>query len=133
MSSPTNHGHGHGGGGAADAVRYDMVIKVGVGSLIIFALSIWWAAVIMRGEVRDAESKAGRARQLDMAARRPEIGIVDQVPFVSDKRLGAWRADRKRELDTYTWVDKAKGVVRMPVEEAMDKVAGGAMPAGAPK
>jgi hypothetical protein len=136
MSAPTKNDHGHassGAPGAPDEVRYDMVVKVGVASLVIFALSIWWAAIIMKGEVHEAESKAGRARLLEMADRRPEIGMVDQVPFVSDQRLHAWRRDRRRELETYTWVDKSKGVVRIPIEEAMDKVAAGAMPAGAPK
>jgi hypothetical protein len=110
-----------------------MVIKVGVASLIVFALSIWWAAIIWHGAMRDAESHAGAAPKLDMAARRTEIGIVDQVPFVTDKRLPEWRAERKRELESYSWVDKSKGLVRIPIEAAMDKVAGGAMPAGAPK
>jgi hypothetical protein len=118
-------------GDAADAVRYDLVIAVGVVSLIIFALSIWWSAMIWRGTMHDTEAKEGRAREFDRG--RTEIGIVDQVPFVSDTRLHGWRADRKWELEHYGWVDKAKGVVRMPVEEAMTKVAAGQLPAGAPK
>ena len=135
MSSGHNdHGQGHGqAGGGADAVRYDMVIKVGVASLVIFALSIWWAAVIWKGAMHEFEGHAGGAPKLDMAARRSEIGIVDQVPFVTDKRLPAWRAERKREIESYSWVDKSKGLVRIPIEAAMDKVAGGAMPVGAPK
>jgi hypothetical protein len=79
----------------------------------------------------DAHANTGRAREFD--THRTEIGIVDQVPFVIDKRLSEWRADRKHELEHYGWIDKTKGVVRIPIEAAMDKVAGGAMPAGAPK
>jgi hypothetical protein len=133
MSGPAqnSHGEGHGHGGGADSVRYDLVVAVGVVSLIIFAISIWWAAMIWRGTMHTSETKAGRAREFDRT--RSEIGIVDQVPFVSDTRLHQWRADRKRELETYTWVDKAKGVVRMPIDEAMAKVAAGQLPAGAPK
>jgi hypothetical protein len=136
MSGPSHNsstsGHGHGGPGeAADAVRYDLVVGVGVVSLIIFAVSIWWASMIWRGTMHDTEAKAGRAREFDRS--RTEIGIVDQVPFVSDQRLHGWRADRKWELEHYGWVDKARGVVRMPIDEAMSKVAAGALPAGAPK
>ena len=132
MSSPTNQGHGHGqGGGGTDVVRYDLVIKVGIGSLVIFAASIWWAAIIWKDAMHASETKAGKA--VNIVEHRTEIGMVDQVPFATDQRLHGWRADRKRELETYTWVDKSKGVVRMPIEAAMDKVAGGAMPAGAPK
>jgi hypothetical protein len=129
MSGPS-HGHDH-GGGASDAVRYDKVIIVGVASLAIFALSIAWAGKLMHDAKDRAEAKSGRARVVELD--RKEIGIVDQVPFVSDTRLKGWRADRAWQLGHYGWVDKQKGVVRMPIEAAMDKVAGGAMPAGAPK
>jgi len=135
MSGPSKNDHastsGHGQGGGADAVRYDMVVKVGVASLVIFALSIWWAGTIWKGVMHDSETKSGRPKEFDR--HRTEIGIVDQVPFVADTRLHEWRADRKRELETYTWVDKAKGVVRIPIQDAMAKVAAGQLPAGAPK
>jgi hypothetical protein len=126
------HGHGHGdASGGSDAVDYGKVIGVGVASLVIFAISIWWAATIWHGAMADAEAKGGRAREFDRT--RSEIGIVDQVPFSNDKRLPAWRAERARALDTYGWIDKANGVVHIPIEAAMDKVAGGGMPAGAPR
>jgi hypothetical protein len=129
-SSGGSKEHGHGGGGS-DAVRYDMVIWVGVVSLIIFAVSIWWASTIWHGAMHATEVKSGVAPQFD---KRPtEIGIIDQVPFASDTRLRGWRADRKWELEHYGWVDKAKGVVRIPIDEAMSKVAAGGLPAGAPK
>jgi hypothetical protein len=130
MSGQTDHGHGH-SDGATDAVNYRKVIGVGVASLVLFAVSIWVSAVIWHGAMADAEAKGGRARAID--THRAEIGIVDQVPFTYDKRLPKWRHDRKVELESYGWVDKTKGVVRIPIEAAMDKVAGGAMPAGAPK
>jgi hypothetical protein len=135
MSSGHNdHGQGHGqAGGGADAVRYDMVIKVGVASLIIFALSIWVAGMIWKDVMHTSETKSGRARTFVVDKSRTEIGIVDQVPFVTDTRLHEWRDDRKRELETYTWVDKGKGIVRIPITEAMRMVAAGRLPAGAPK
>jgi hypothetical protein len=117
--------------GAADDVDYGKVIIVGVLSLVLFAVSIWWSAIILSGTRKDVEAETGKARTVDLS--RAEIGIVDQVPFVSDKRLPEWRAARKAELSTYGWVDKSKGVVHIPIEAAMDKVAAGAMPAGAPK
>jgi hypothetical protein len=126
------HGHGHGGGGATDAVDYGKVIGVGVASLVIFAISIAWAGWLMHRTIAETESKTG-TQNLEFDRTRAEIGIVDQVPFVSDKRLHEWKGDRRHELETYGWVDKSKGVVRIPIEAAMDKVIGGAMPAGAPK
>jgi hypothetical protein len=137
MSGPTGHGsdgHGvaaHGADPAHDDVDYGKVVGVGVVSLIIFALSIWWASIIMRGQVERVEAKTGKAREFDRT--REEIGIVDQVPFVADKRLPKWKAERKQVLSSYGWVDRGKGTVHIPIDEAMAKVAAGALPAGAPK
>jgi len=120
----------HANDGASDSVNFGKVILVGVVSLVIFAASIWWASTIWRDSMAKAEARAGKARLFDTT--RTEIGIVDQVPFNSDKRLPKWRHDRKVELEGYGWVDKAKGVVHIPIETAMEKVAGGTMPVGAP-
>ena len=135
MSGQTRHTDaGHAGehdSNSVDAVNYRKVIGVGVGSLVLFALSIWWAVIIWHGAINDAQTKAGRAKAFDTT--RTELGIVDQVPFSADKRLPKWRQDRKMQLEHYGWVDKIKGVGRIPIQAAMDKVAGGAMPAGAPQ
>jgi hypothetical protein len=120
----------HAHDGASDSVNYRKVVGVGVVSLLIFAASIAWAAAIWHDSMAKAEARAGKARVFDTT--RTEIGIVDQVPFTADKRLPKWRHDRKVELEGYGWVDKAKGVVHIPIETAMEKVAGGTMPAGAP-
>jgi hypothetical protein len=73
----------------------------------------------------------GKAKEVDTT--RTEIGIVDQVPFTADKRLPLWRAARKAELESYGWVDRAKGTVHIPIEAAMEQVLIGTMPAGAPR
>ena len=122
---------GPGPHGAQDDVDYGKVVAVGIASIALFAVSIWWSAIIWKDSRKDIEAQSGRAREIDMS--RPEIGIVDQVPFVTDKRLPQWRAARKHELESYGWVDKSKGLVHIPIEAAMDRVAGGAMPEGAPK
>src|SRR4051812_36541602 len=129
MSGPKESGPGpH---GAQDDVDYGKVIGVGVVSLLLFAVSIWWASIIWRDQIKSVEAKTGKARQVDVS--RTEVGIVDQVPFVSDKRLPQWRAARKHELESYGWVDKSKNLVHIPIQSAMEKVAAGAMPEGAPK
>jgi hypothetical protein len=131
----SNHGHGHGQQGSQDAqvdeVDYSKVVGVGVAALVVFALSILWAGKIYERGIKAADEKGGHAAAFD--TKRAEIGIVDQVPFEDDARLKTWKGDRRAELEHYGWVDKSKGVVRMPIDVAMDKVAGGAMPTGAPR
>jgi hypothetical protein len=133
MSHPTStstdhHGDSH---GSSDAVNYGKVVGVGVASLIIFALSIWWSAIILHGQIAAVEAKSGKSKPV--MTTQQEIGIVDQVPFVVDRRLPVWRAERARRLGGYGWIDRAKRTVFIPIEKAMDDVAAGVLPAGAPK
>ena len=130
MSNP-GHGAQDHAAGSADAVDYGKVIGVGVASLAIFAVSIWVASIIYRGGEADAVAKAGHAPEID--TKRAEIGIVDQVPFTADKRLPAWRAERKAYVNGYGWIDRAKGIVHIPIDQAMAQIVAGAAPAGAPK
>jgi hypothetical protein len=132
---PTSTGHGHGhdphGKQVEDAIDYGKLITIGAASLAIFALATWWASIILRRETTRIEEESGKSKAVEVG--RAEIGIVDQVPFVSDHRLEEWRKERKERLDSYGWVDRARGIVHIPIDEAMKKVAGGASPAGAPK
>lgn len=117
--------------GAADDVDYGKVVGVGVASLIIFAISIFWAFKLMNWRIASTEAQTGTQKAIEIG--REEIGIVDQVPFVADKRLPKWRAEKSAALDSYGWVDKSKGVVHIPIEAAMEKILNGTMPEGAPK
>jgi len=39
--------------------------------------------------------------------------------------LAAFRAQQESELGSYGWVDRAHGIVRIPIEQAMKDIAGG--------
>jgi hypothetical protein len=131
----SKHEHGSAPHSAAaeghDDVDYGRVIQVGIATLAIFAVSIWWAAWLWEGQLAETEAHTGKAKTFDMT--RTEIGIVDQVPFVSDTRLPRWKKERRQHLEGYGWVDRGKGVVHIPIQNAMEKVAAGSMPKGAPK
>lgn len=116
-----------------DEINYGKIIGVAVVSLIIFALSTVWAAIILRKEAGKVEDPRGVAEARPTEIGRQEIGIVDQIPFDSDRRLSIWKAERTARLNGYGWVDRAKGIAHVPIERAMDAVATGALPAGAPR
>jgi hypothetical protein len=129
MSTHSNdHGSSHHG---EDDINFGKVIAIGVASLLIFAVATVWAASILRRETAKIEEKTGRTRQAVIG--QPEIGIVDQVPFVSDNRLLVWQKKHAARLNGYGWADRAKGIAYVPIEGAMDAVVGGALPAGAPR
>lgn len=116
-----------------DAIDFRKVIAVGVVSLVIFAIGTVWAAAILRHETAKNEAAAGGAASPPAQIGQAEIGIVDQVPFISDHRLEIWRAEKTAHLNGYGWTDRAKGIAHVPIDKAMDAVASGAVPPGAPK
>jgi hypothetical protein len=131
MSTHPTSSHGH-GEDSGDQIQFGKVIAVGVVSLVIFALCTVWAAVIMRHETARVEQKTG-ATTKPAEIGKEEIGIVDQTPFIVDHRLYYWRAERKAKLESFGWVDRGKGVAHVPIDRAMDAVASGALPIGAPR
>jgi len=132
LSKPVSDGSAHQKlDSGADAVDYGKVVGVGVAALALFAISIVWAGKLMHGAQADVEATSGHAREID--TKRSEIGIVDQVPFDGDRRLPEWRAERRAYLDGYGWVDRAKGVAHIPIQQAMEQILAGASPTGAPK
>ncbi|MFZ3238112.1 MAG: hypothetical protein WA417_08270 [Stellaceae bacterium] len=57
------------------------------------------------------------SRKLAVQPPAPEL----QVAPAQD--LARFRAQEEKRLDTYYWVDKSKGIVHIPIEEAMKKLA----------
>ena len=132
MSGPSTHNDPHGHQKSEDEIEYWKVIAVGVVSLAIFALSTVWAAWILSHETQKVEEATG-ATHRPPRVEQEEIGIVDQVPFNVDTRLHRWRAEHNAKLNGFGWVDRNKGIAHVPIERAMEAVAGGALPAGAPR
>ena len=127
--SHDQHDHGQ---KSEDEIAYGKVIIIGVVSLAIFALSILWAALLLRHETKKVEDATGVSHR-PMRVVQEEIGIVDQVPFSIDNRLKRWRAEHDARLNGYGWVDRSKGIAHVPIESAIEAVSGGALPAGAPR
>ncbi len=53
-------------------------------------------------------------------------GVVPPAPRLQtdgEADLQRFRADEDRRLNTYSWIDKQKGVVRIPIEQAMKTLA----------
>jgi hypothetical protein len=103
-----------------DDMNLPKIVVVGVASLAIFAAGIVWAYVLMvrqEAEIRGA----GPARVPDKVGSA-EIGIVDQTPFEKDKRLTRWRAEKKRALGSWGWVNRQEGIAHIPIDKAMEWV-----------
>ena len=117
-SSDGSHGvqsHDH-----ADGMNLTKIIVVGVVALAVFTAGIIWAYFLMVGFKADIH-KNGVAKK-GSEVGKSEIGIVDQVLFSDDHRLENWKAEHRKRLDSVGWVDKSKGIVHIPIDQAMQKV-----------
>jgi hypothetical protein len=103
-----------------DRVHMPRVLTVAAATLLSFAVGITWAyRILIAGDpqVRGPGSTAG-AHDIG----RAEIGIVDQVVFEGDARLERRRQREGQQLDSYGWIDRARGIIHIPIDEAMSRV-----------
>jgi hypothetical protein len=103
-----------------DGVNIKKMVLVGVASLLIFAASAVVAAVIL-----DRDEQALAARGLAPKGSeigKAEIGLVDTTVFEADHRLDDWKADKARVLGSYGWVDRKRGLIHIPIAQAMSEV-----------
>ena len=103
-----------------DGINIRYIVTVGVISLAVFAASTVVAWLIMKADLPDENSPEAPAKAAFVGS--PEIGLVDTPMFDDDNRLAEWKAAKAKRLTTYGWVDKAKGVVHIPIDKAMDQV-----------
>ncbi len=141
-SSTQSTAHPPATGGAEDDVNVKLILGVGLVSLIVFALSAVVAHWILTRDEAELQ-KRGVAPMVRGMAKLDEIGIIDAVPFDADQRLDRWRAEKTRTLSSYGWVDRKKGIIHIPVDEAVKALIrqtpppagtppGGAAPGGTP-
>jgi hypothetical protein len=124
MSNVHSHSAKVPGGGGPDNL-HDMnlgkIVIIGAISLAIFAAGVVWAYQIMIGREAEIRAESGETSPATKLGQ-VEIGIVDQVPFSIDHRIEKWRAATKKGLSSYGWVDRSKGIARIPIEQAIERV-----------
>jgi hypothetical protein len=96
------------------------VALIYVGTLVLLIVS---AFVIMAG-YPTALPDVGRTLRITPPGPRLQTD--------PERDLHRLRAKEERELNTYYWVDEQKGVVHIPIEQAMKKLAATGIP-GFPK
>ncbi len=98
---------------------------------IFLALTTFVCAAICVGlykylDQREAREKAGRyPLAAGLARPLPPPPRLQTYPFYD---LKAFRSEENRVLEHYGWVDKNAGVVRIPVERAIDVLAEKGLP-----
>ena len=93
------------------------VFRVGVASVVaavVIHAAVWWLFDLF--DRREAQKGPPPATLVNTPrAAPPEPRLQTDAPA----DLNDFRAEEKGELESYGWMDRQKGVVRIPVERAM--------------
>jgi hypothetical protein len=105
---------------AEEAVASGKVLLIGILSLIVFGGATCWSTRIWRETRTRLEPSGPIAPGSEIG--KPEIGIVDQVPFETVRTAERTRAEQMKQLQSYGWVDRDKGLVHVPIDKAIDQL-----------
>jgi hypothetical protein len=121
--SEHEHGHGSGVRSEEDRISTGKILLVGIVSLVIFFFAS--LATSLYFDRRRSEAPLRVPPEIGSS----KIGMVEQQLFERSRRGESDRMVRQERLRSYGWVDRRQGVVHLPIERAMELVAGGARPA----
>lgn len=93
---------------------------------IISAVLILWARALVDG--RAAALRPSGVFPEQWLGPRHLVARVRQDLFTERRPDQTWMAQQRRELGSYGWVDHERGLVRIPIEEAIELVARGERP-----
>jgi len=100
--------------------------------LVVSVVLVFVAITLMFHFLQRRDLAAQRRSEMDrvtkaVAATRPRFPEprLQVAPRVD---LAAWRAREDVVLHSYGWIDRKAGVVRIPIERAMDLIAGRGLP-----
>lgn len=111
-------------------VRFLPIILFGVGlATCIALLSVTTAWLFNRFAMRESLLKPALS---PLAVReRPEVPAEPRLEVAPTQQLLELHAREEQTLSTYGWVDRGAGVVRIPVQRAIDLLAERGLPARA--
>jgi hypothetical protein len=121
----TDHAHGGHPPAEADRVNTWKIAAVGLGSLLVFAV----ASAVTVGALQRQRAELNPAYPvMPSEGGKRKVGIVEQQLFENANRAEAMRRQQLRRLQSYGWVDREKGLVHVPIDEAMERTLRGERP-----
>jgi len=105
------------------------ILKIGVGIIFIAAamyLSLW---VVFR-YFNNSELREGKLREpAPLVSLREKIPPGPRIQAAPEWDLIELRKEEDKELNSYGWVDKNAGIVRIPIDKAIDLLVEKGLPA----
>lgn len=123
----SDHSHHSGTRAEPDRIGTPRILAVGAASLIFFAVASWFTIRYGYDRTRAEMLPDGPAAQPAEIGKN-KIGIVEQRIFSLAVEPAEWRRQQSERLRTWGWVDRKSGVIHVPIDEAMARVARGDRP-----
>ena len=110
-----------------DRISTGPILFVGIGSLVVFFLASFAATGYLK-------VKVGERPEVPLPAEvgQSKIGLVEQQMFGLADRGERERAAKLRQLRSWGWIDRDRGIVHMPIERAMELTVEGVRPPPGP-
>lgn len=102
-----------------DKVTNRRLVLIAVGALAVFTVFV--VATYFQLQARQQHLNPGGAVVPEVLGQA-EINIVNQAPMVLDTRAHQQREQKRQWLHSYGWVDRERGVVHIPIHEAIRQV-----------
>jgi hypothetical protein len=106
-------------------IQFRQLIWMGLGLVVVTMLSAVLVFFLLRGFLRSEREQAGPAP----AMTAPPVVIPGpQLLARPEGELARVRELEKEQIEGYGWVDQQQGIVRIPIERALDLVAAQGLP-----
>ncbi|MEY2668608.1 MAG: hypothetical protein RJA59_1246 [Pseudomonadota bacterium] len=123
----SDHSHHSGTRAEPDRIGTPRILAVGAASLIFFAVASWFTIRYGYDRTRAEMLPDGPAAQPAEIGKN-KIGIVEQRLFSLAVEPTEWRKNQVERLQSWGWVDRKAGVIHVPIDQAMARVARGDRP-----
>ena len=106
-----------------DELPMGKLLKVAAAALFVGLLGVLWAWGEWRYVARQSEPQPREAQELlPQTIGAAEQGIVFQRPFDQLRTTSELDRVAKERLESYGWADRSRGLVHVPIGEAMDEL-----------
>ncbi len=122
----------------ADVVADRSLIRIGIFVLVVSVVAVGVAALLLGKDQAGLAGGPAERVKTEGSVAPPTLGLIEQTLIEHEARGVDERRVEEERLHRYGWVDRARGVAHIPIEEAMDMVvaesarAGGVADGGSP-
>jgi len=102
-----------------EGIRWRTVLVSMVSTLLLFGAGVAVQWTMAKAEMSGRNPHYDRGPPL---IGSPTINLLEQVPFPVASSSYQDQAKRLQQLESYGWVDRAQGIIHVPIENAFQEL-----------